>query len=231
VLWRFQTGGNVSGSPTGANGVVYFGSSDNKLYALYTTGTLRWYYQTGAMINQSAPYLVNGVVYVGSRDNYLHAVNASDGTMIWKYSTNGISLEQSSPTVANGLVYIGSWYNVPSYTIKGSLYAVNTSGVLVWEKLINTGISSSPCVANGNVYITGDDTKIYALNAVNGASLWEKVIVPNGASPAVGLKTVYVGGGGTGYFYALETTTGTEIWRFPTPNGLMTSRPLIIYNL
>ncbi len=229
LKWRYLTGGNVSASPTVANNVVYFGSSDNKLYALSsTTGQLKWSYQTGAMINQSGPSLVNGVIYVGSRDSYLYAVNANTGTLIWKFFANGISLEQSSPTVANGIVYIGGGYDL-SFTRKGSLYAVNgPTGSLIWEKLQNTGITSSPCVANGKLYITADDLKIHALDAATGSSLWEKQILPNSASPAFTNGIVYVGGGGTNYFYAFDAITGMEKWKFKTPNGLMFSSPLIV---
>ena len=175
--WKYLTGGNVSASPTVLNNRVYFGSSDGKLYALTaSTGQLNWSFQTAAMINQSGPSLVNGVIYVGSRDSYLYAIDANSGALIWKYFASGVSLEQSSPTVANGIVYIGGWYDL-SFTIKGSLYAINAAtGNLVWEKLLSTGISSSPCVANGKLYITADDLKIHAVEAASGASLWERNI-------------------------------------------------------
>ena len=230
IKWRFSTGGNISASPTVANGTVYFGCSDNKLYAVDSaTGKLKWSFATGAMINQSGPALVNGVIYVGSRDGYLYAVDALSGKQKWRFSAGGISLEQSSPTVANGIVYIGSWYDIATFSHKGSLYAVDaTTGQLIWEKLQNTGISSSPCVANGRLYITTDDLNIYALDATSGATLWSKQILANGASAAVSNNTVYVGGGGTGYFYALDAATGAERWRFAVPGGLSISSPLII---
>lgn len=227
--WKYLTGANVSASPTVLNNVVYFGSSDGKLYALNaSTGQLKWSYQTGAMINQSGPSLVNSVIYVGSRDGYLYAIDANSGALVWKYFANGVSLEQSSPTVANGIVYIGGWYDL-SFVLKGSLYAINaTTGELVWEKLLNTGISSSPCVANGRLYITADDLKIHALDATSGNDLWEKEILPNSASPAVSGGTVYVGGGGSHYFYAFDAVTGTENWKFAVTNGLSFSSPLIV---
>jgi outer membrane protein assembly factor BamB len=226
--WRFLTGGNISSSPKVANGTVYFGSSDGKLYALdAAAGTFKWSYTTGAMINQSGAALVNNILYVGSRDGYLYAVDALTGTLHWRFSANGISLEQSSPTISNGLVFIGGWYNVPGFTQKGSLYAVNaTTGQLVWEKLTNTGIGSSPCVKNGKLYITGDDTMLWCLDEASGATLWSKQVLANGASAAVANGVVYVGGGGTRFFYAFDANTGAEKWRFPI--GLSVSSPLIL---
>lgn len=230
VKWRFYTGSNISASPTVGHGTVYFGSSDNNLYALDSaTGTLKWKFATGAMINQSGPALVNGVVYVGSRDGNLYAINALTGNQKWRFSAGGISLEQSSPTVANGIVYIGSWYNISNFSQKGSLFAVDANtGQLVWEKLQNTGISSSPCVVNGRLYITADDLNLHALDAATGTTLWTKRVLANSASPAVSNGIVYVGGGGTGYFYAFDAITGTEKWKFAVPGGLMTSSPLIV---
>jgi eukaryotic-like serine/threonine-protein kinase len=230
LKWSFPTGGNISASPTISNAVVYFGSSDGKLYALQAaTGQLKWSFATGAMINQSGPALVDGVIYVGSRDSYLYAIDVTTGTQKWRYYTNGISLEQSSPTVANGVVYIGGWYDVPAFSMKGSLYAVNTTtGQLVWEKMLNTGIGSSPTVAAGKLYITADDNNLHALDAATGTTLWTKQILANGASAGVSNGVVYVGGGGTRAFYAFDANTGAEKWRFAMPNGLMTSSPLIV---
>lgn len=228
--WKFNTSGNISASPTVANGTVYFGCSDNNLYALdETTGILKWSYATGAMINQSGPALVNNVIYVGSRDGYLYAIDALTGGLNWRYGTNGISLEQSSATVANNIVYIGGWYDISNFNRRGSLYAVNaTTGALLWEALANTGIGSSPCVADGRLYITTDDSNLYALDAATGNTLWSKQILANGASAAVANGTVFVGGGGSRYFYAFNSITGAEVWKFSLPQGLSTSSPLIV---
>lgn len=230
LKWRFKTGSNISASPTVANGTVYFGSSDSRLYALDAlTGAFKWAFATGGMINQCGPSLVNGVIYVGSRDAYLYAIDAATGTQKWKFGTGGISLEQASPTVVDGIVYFAGWYNVPGFTKKGSVYAVDANtGQLIWEALPNTGFSSSPYVANGLLYISADDMNFYALDASNGSVKWKAQILPNGASAAVSNGTVYVGGGGTRHFYAFDAATGTEKWKFPISNALTTSSPLII---
>jgi outer membrane protein assembly factor BamB len=230
MKWRFLTGANVSASPVVVNNTVYFGSSDGKLYALdANSGGFKWSFTTGAMINQSGPAYVNGVIYVGSRDSYLYAIDAATGQQKWRFYTNGISLEQSSATVANGIVYIGGWYNVPGFNQKGSLYAVNANtGQLVWEKLTNTGIGSSPCVYEGKVYISCDDLNLYALNAATGATIWQQQVLANGASAAVANGIVYIGGGGSNYFYAFDAQTGTLKWKFTTPGASMTSSPLIV---
>ena len=96
--------------PAVANGVVYFGSADYKLYALDAfTGTKLWSYTTGFLV-YSSPAVANGVVYVGSSDRKLYALGARTGALLWTYTTGqsdyGI---QSSPTVADGNVYVGAF--------------------------------------------------------------------------------------------------------------------------
>ena len=61
----YQTQGNVSSSPAVADGMVFVGSYDDKLYALNATdGKLVWSYLTGGMV-VSSPAVANGVIYVG----------------------------------------------------------------------------------------------------------------------------------------------------------------------
>lgn len=228
--WSFMTGRNISSSPKIANGKVYFGSSDGKFYALQAnTGQLVWSYQTGAMINQSGASLVNGILYFGSRDGYLYSLDASTGNLKWRFGNGNVSFEQSSPTVYNGAVYIGGWYNVPGFNVKGSVYAVNaTTGNPIWEKLPNTGFSSSPFVANNRLYITGDDLKISVLDITTGNTLWQKTILPNSSSPVEANGIVYVGGSGTGFIYALNAATGNEVWKFPVAGAVQVSSPVVI---
>jgi outer membrane protein assembly factor BamB len=72
-MWSYTTGGAVTSSPAVANGVVYIGSGDNKLYALNaSTGALLWSYTTGGAV-ETRPAIANGVVYVGSDDGNVYA--------------------------------------------------------------------------------------------------------------------------------------------------------------
>jgi len=60
--WRYDTGDFIASSPAVANGVVYFGSYDDKLYALdASTGALKWTATAGGNIFTS-PTVADGVV-------------------------------------------------------------------------------------------------------------------------------------------------------------------------
>src|SRR5690348_12646414 len=55
LRWKFRSGGQVIGSPAIANGTVYIGATDGKMYALEErTGTQRWAFQTHARIASTA---------------------------------------------------------------------------------------------------------------------------------------------------------------------------------
>jgi eukaryotic-like serine/threonine-protein kinase len=57
--------------------------------ALKTNGTVAWHYGPANSGWYSNPVAANKVVYVGASDNYLHAIDATNGTLIWKFATNG----------------------------------------------------------------------------------------------------------------------------------------------
>jgi outer membrane protein assembly factor BamB len=233
LKWSYSAGYFISGSAVVDNESIYFGSDDGYVYALNAVnGSFKWKYAMGNLSNYSGVALANGILYIGSRNNYVHAINASTGAPVWKY-TSGVSMEGSSPTVVDGVVYIGGWYDVPGFTIKGSVYALNAaSGTLKWEGLTNTGFSSSPLVSNGILYISGDGGVFYALNANTGTQLWSKQIYPNGAAAAVANGNVFVGGGGSHYMYAYNAATGTEKWKFNVANGdIDLSGPLVLDSL
>jgi hypothetical protein len=89
-----------------AEGLVYVGSYDYKLYCLNaSTGTFKWSFPSGGQV-KSSPAVADGKVYVGSSDNNLYCLNASTGALIWDYNVGYATW--SSPAVANGIVYIGS---------------------------------------------------------------------------------------------------------------------------
>jgi outer membrane protein assembly factor BamB len=53
----------------------------------------------------STPAVANGMVYIGSEDGNLYALSEKDGSLKWKYKTDGMV---STPAVANDMVYFGS---------------------------------------------------------------------------------------------------------------------------
>jgi hypothetical protein len=115
--WTDPTGKAIFSSPAVANGVVYVGSEDDKLYAFKAAGCGQsaclplWTATTGKAIF-SSPAVANGVVYVGSSDGKLYAFKAAGCgqptcSPLWTAIIGGLN-DSSSPAVTNGMIYVGS---------------------------------------------------------------------------------------------------------------------------
>jgi len=102
----------------------------------------------------------------------------------------------------------------------GVVYAQQSSGIsdqsftatLLWNYTTG-GTVSSPTIVDGTVYVGSSDQNYYALNATNGAKLWNSFVGSNydsGSSPAVANGLIYIGT----YFavFALNATTGVQLW-------------------
>jgi len=217
--WRFQTDDEVRSSPAVANGTVYVGSDDGRLYALAAgDGTKQWHFQTDGEVF-SSPAVVDGTVYIGSRDGNVYALNASDGSKQWVFATD--RRISSSPVVVDGTVYIGSGVSV---------YAIDAGeGTERWHYQTNDIVESSPAVVDGTVYVGSDDGHLYALATSDGTERWRfetresKSVVP---SPAVVDNTVYVHNS-YDHLHALAASDGTEQWHITTDYFRMFSSPAV----
>lgn len=166
------------------------------------TPTIKWKFKTGGFINASAA-LEGDKLFFGSADGYLYCLDINDGSQTWKFKTGGPVY--ASPAVVNGEVFFGSH--------DGNFYALNAKdGGLKWK------------------FITGGE-KRYAAVGIHGwlpkdslyTDLWDFWL----SSPAVQNNIVYFGSG-DGNFYALDTKTGKEKWRFKT-NGIIHSSPALAF--
>ena len=80
-MWHLEVGGSVNSSAViGDNGVLYFGSDDDNLYAVDAeTGSVLWTKNAGGRVEAGPVMDENGILYFGSTliDSVLYAVNTS----------------------------------------------------------------------------------------------------------------------------------------------------------
>jgi outer membrane protein assembly factor BamB len=164
-----------------------------------------------------SPVVVEGVLYSGSTsDCNLFALNATTGTKIWAFRTEG--RVACSPAVVNGKIYFTS--------NDGHVYALDTlSGVKVWGFKINGFFYlASPAVVDGRVYV-GSSNNLYCLDALSGIKIWNNSMANTASSsPAVAKGYVYVVGS-HGNLYALNASTGVQLWK--TNKGRFPSSPSV----
>jgi outer membrane protein assembly factor BamB len=87
------------------------------MYAVNPSGSQKWKFKAGQLIDCSPAIGADGTVYFASYDNYIYAVNP-DGTEKWKFET-GNSIESSPSIGADGTIYIGSG-DTYLYALEGS---------------------------------------------------------------------------------------------------------------
>lgn len=164
-----------------------------------------------------------GVVYAGSTDNAVYALRMSDGSLLWRYHTQGSIGE--APLVVNGIVYISANTVVgPGAEYTGIAYALRASdGALLW-KFARNGYTYTPVVVDEVAYIGAWDNTVTALRANDGVPIWrfatqgpvfDELRVVNGIVYA----STYIEQG-PGTIYALKASDGTLLWRFTTQGGV-----------
>jgi outer membrane protein assembly factor BamB len=222
LKWSFTTGDVVRSSPAiGADGTIYVGSYDNKLYAINADGSQKWSFTAldlPALLSiKSSPAIgADGTIYFGSEDSNLYAMNP-DGSQKWSF-TAYVSIESSPAIGADGTIYIGC--------NNGRLYAINPDGSQKWSFTTEYMIFSSPAIgADGTIYVGSDDHKLYAINP-DGSEKWSFITGDQiWSSPAIGADgTIYVGSEDNN-LYAINSD-GSQKWSFTT-EGWVSSSPAI----
>lgn len=245
LLWRFATQGETRfaafggyglppsqgavldpwdfylSSPLVQGGKVYFGSSDQHVYALDAkTGALAWAFKTDDLVHSSPAYDDNKI-FIGSWGTRLYALDANTGEQLWYFQgktdrkASVLLGMQASPSVDKEHVYIGAR--------DGFFYAINKrNGKLVWSyDAQNTWVLSTAAIDETAVYFATSDTGLFiALDKRTGK---EKYTVNTRlwtyASPVIVNNQYIFVGTMSGELYGLDKQTGKQLWYFQTPEG------------
>lgn len=152
-------------------------------------------------------------VYAVGRE-VVSALDFRDGTVRWTHRPQGTI--HSRPTVVEDTIYISIMDPPSAHTesdFPEDLFALEASGANVrWKRnLVEVDpIRTKPAVADGTVYV-GGRSRVFALDADDGSTLWTTDVGQVEGSPAVADDTVYVTGDGG--LYALSATDGRTLWR------------------
>jgi outer membrane protein assembly factor BamB len=227
--WSFNTGSVIFSSPAVANGLVYVASRNGGiLYALNEqTGSEAWGRGTLNYFIASSPVVADGKVFYGNwcsascfQNGQFVALDASTGAVIWANATLPTAPVTSSPAVHSGRVFFG--------LDDGSVTALNeTTGKAIWRVVPGGAqtIRNALTIAYGRIYI-GTATRFFALDEMTGATNWSfNTGNSNSTSAAVSNGVVYFGTG-KGNIYAVNATTGAQIW-VATTGAAVSSSPAL----
>ena len=197
--WVYPREGNLEpivGGLVVAQGKVYFGCSDGKVYALdAATGDKQWEFETGDKI-WSTPAIDGDTLFIGSFDNKLYALSATDGSQRWEFKTGGAIV--STALVQDNTVYIGSFDRY--------LYAVNAiDGSLRWKFMGENWFWTKPIAYDNTVYAGCLDGKVYALQASSGGKVAEFTLESPVSSSPVMVDSSIIFASQKGVIYSLDT--------------------------
>ena len=166
---------------------------------------------------QVQPIVANGKVFFGDMNGTVFAVNAATGDNLWDHPTGG--------PILHTLAYDSGTVVVPS--MDGKVYALDeNTGAEKWTYQTGAPLKAAPVINNGTVYIGSQDGYFYALDISNGNLKWKYAtrVEPADANSPFNLapviapaavsedgSTVFFGAENT-YFYALNTSDGSEKW-------------------
>jgi outer membrane protein assembly factor BamB len=203
-LWRFKAG-VIESSPLLVDGILYFGSWDQKMYALdVTMHKVVWSFSTGGPI-KGGPAYSNGTLYFASYDHKAYAVDARTGKLRW--SSSGNANFYATPSVAYGRVFIGN--------TDGRMYAFGAqTGHLLWARATGGWVYSAAAVWRKTVYVGSFSKRFLALDAGTGEVRWS--FPAHGAisgAPTVLDGIVYFSTI-EGKTFGLDAETGKKVWEY-----------------
>jgi len=163
ILWTYGTGAAVNDSAVVANGEVYVGSDDGYEYAINaTSGVLFWSFDAGAAIETTAAIIYDHTtrpftVVVGDEAGELYNLKGLTGTVLFK--NNG----------GSAIVGVGAVAGIELFeTAKGKIGSVRayvSTNANFWHYQTSAGLSSSPVVVDGTIYLAAQDGYLYAFNS------------------------------------------------------------------
>src|SRR6185436_5998470 len=180
LLWTRAMNDISWGVPQIANGIIYSGSWDSKLYAIRTDGTPAWI-STAYDFWAAEPIVENGIVYARAWEK-LVALDAATGSVIWEATTpNGANITGSA-CYGDGRVYVG--------TAWGSLLCAfdASNGHLIWSSHFG-GHPTPPTYRGGRVFASaengGGDGYLKSFDAADGHLLWTSQVPVSNSGDAV----------------------------------------------
>ena len=162
----------------------------------------------------SSPVIANGKLYVIDAGAHVIAFDATSGAKLW---------QTSLPAEGSGRALFGGGVSIVddklyASTGVGDVAALNAAtGAILWKKRPGGPLRGAPTLANGHVYVMGQDNQIFALNQSDGEVQWtdsgtlQVTGVFGVAAPAAAQGTV-IAGYSSGELTAYRYENGRTLW-------------------
>ncbi len=163
----------------------------------------------------AAPVIGGGQMFVMGTDGLVSAFDAATGARRWTHGLR-VSGDGASSVFGGGVSFDGGRVYVTTGVGDVAMLEADT-GKELWKVKPAGPLRGSPTIAFNSVYVMTQDNQIHALNAANGATLWNEsgsvgqAGVFGVAAPAAGQGTV-IAGYSSGELVAYRYENGRTLW-------------------
>lgn len=219
VLWSFPTRIENIAEPFYHDGLVYFLTGANTLYALEAdTGKQVWLYsrqdtQAISIRGGSKPTFQNGSLFAGFSDGALVSLNAKTGALKWEkaLSRNKRFRDLDSSVIADGEFLYVAGFDDAFYALRSA------TGDMMWKH--DQGGYGVPLMTSDRIYYASSESELVVLNRSTGTKLWGiplKTGLPSAPAISRGLLTFGESQGGLRWF---DAGTGKPVAEYTTGSG------------
>ncbi|MFH1470011.1 MAG: PQQ-binding-like beta-propeller repeat protein [Pseudomonadota bacterium] len=231
--WIVSTNGAIFSSPViDADGTVYIGSADRKLYAISAEHETLWTVGTGEIIDSSGLLDEDGLLWFGSGDGQLRGVDVTTGEVLKRFDAEDPSETQAYINWFEGNVAMAADGSLLVPNDNFRIYNVDRGDTFrSWSVTMQDQTWSCPAVdvASGDWYVGNNllldwmGSNTFAFDAT-GDELWSAS--NNGtiaASPLLTADGKLIVGGFDGFLRAYDAASGEELWSFAARDHIYAS--------
>lgn len=226
IIWSFDTKSEVIAEPLLQDGVLYFLSASQSVFALdAVTGKQQWTYNrqdTASLMTLrggSRPSYANGNLYLGFSDGSLVALNAKTGTQQWEIYLNKNTRFKdidASPVIDGDFIYINSYDD--------KLYCVSkTKGEIIWSA--KSGGVSTPIIVGDRIVFSTSKGELISVAKSDGHEIWKYKSENGILTDPILFRGFIVTGESQGSLLLLDILTGELKGSFEPGRGVF-SKPI-----
>lgn len=233
-LWRTRVSSEVLSAPQRDSDIVVVRTIDGKVFGLDADdGRRLWIYDRTVppltLRGTGTPAIDGGIVVAGFDGGKMAALDVRTGKLLWEAgiaAARGRSeLERmvdidSQPAIVAGTVYIA--------TFQGQVAAVQLeSGRILWSNDLSSYAGFG--VDDQNIYVTDEDSHVWALDRFSGSVLWEQEDLHARAATAPGtVGDQVVVGDFEGYLHWISKKTSEFTARTRLCKKPVIAKPIVV---
>lgn len=231
--WLARTSSEVLAKPVVSDGVVVARSLDDRLFGFAVEDGARLWSVEQSMPSltvrgKSSPIAFDGTVAVGFDNGQVLAFDVSDGTQVWQQT---VAVPGGRTQIERMVDLDGQLARMDTDLFAASLHGrvagmALESGRVFWVRDMSsfTGVS----VAGPRLYVTDDESHVWALDRRSGASLWQqKKMARRQLGVPVGYRDYVVAGDFEGYLHWLDRAEGAIVGRTRVDDWALTAAPVV----